>query len=563
MIQIKSKLDCCGCTACASSCPKSAITMVPDEEGFLYPKIDMRRCIECGACERACPILNKKTVISEKTEGYIIRIKDNKILYESTSGGAFTALADYILKQNGIVYGAGYDNNMRVVCKRATTKQQLQEMRGSKFVQSDLGNIFQDIKKELKEGTTILFSGTPCQVAGLLSFLRKKPDNLLCVDFVCRGVPSPGLWDNYVKYMENKYSSKIVGARFKHKTYGYHTSTMKIDFANGKTYYGSGRVDPYMKAFVREISSRPSCAACAFKGIERPTLISQFLTLLYLVFTSKAWEYFSVKSIRPTVFKRVGAYSIPLIPNNLAWWVVNASDRTIIAHFLGTAANGIYSIANKFPNVFINFYNILNLSWTETVSLHFDDEDRDEFLTETMTSLFKLFAAACFGIVACMPFVFPILINEKYVAGYDQILILMYAMLFRVLVGLYSCIYVAQKNAKKIAYTSISAAIINITVNLILINKIKIFAASISTLVAFFSMFIIRYIDVNKTVHMRIRKPIIIGSILIGTMLIGTYYCENKMIQLIALCITAIYAVLTNVDMLKSGMKLVKNRFGK
>ena len=141
--------------------------------------------------------------------------------------------------------------------------------------------------------------------------------------------------------------------------------------------------------------------------------------------------------------------------------------------------------------------------------------------------------------------------------------ILMYAMLFRVLVGLYSCIYVAQKNAKKIAYTSISAAIINITVNLILINKIKIFAASISTLVAFFSMFIIRYIDVNKTVHMRIRKPIIIGSILIGTMLIGTYYCENKMIQLIALCITAIYAVLTNVDMLKSGMKLVKSRFGK
>lgn len=299
------------------------------------------------------------------------------------------------------------------------------------------------------------------------------------------------------------------------------------------------------------------------QGLFLSTLIAQFLTLLYLVFTSKAWEYFSVKSIRPTVFKRVGAYSIPLIPNNLAWWVVNASDRTIIAHFLGTAANGVYSIANKFPNVFINFYNILNLSWTETVSLHFDDEDRDEFLTETMTSLFKLFAAACFGIVACMPFVFPILINEKYVAGYDQILILMYAMLFRVLVGLYSCIYVAQKNAKKIAYTSISAAIINITVNLILINKIKIFAASISTLVAFFSMFIIRYIDVNKTVHMRIRKPIIIGSILIGTMLIGTYYCENKMIQLIALCITAIYAVLTNVDMLKSGMKLVKSRFGK
>ena len=291
------------------------------------------------------------------------------------------------------------------------------------------------------------------------------------------------------------------------------------------------------------------------QGLFLSTLIAQLLTLLYLVISSKVWEYFSFKSIRLRVFKRVSAYSIPLIPNNLAWWVVNASDRTIIAHFLGTAVNGIYSIANKFPSVFINFYNILNLSWTETVSLHYGDEDRDEFLTETMTSLFKLFAAACFSIVACMPLVFPILINTKYAAAYNQILILMYAMLFRVLVGLYSCVYVAQKNAKKIAYTSISAASINIIVNLLLIKKIHLFAASISTLAAFLSMFVIRYFDVNKTVHMRIRKPIIIGSIFIGGMLIGTYYCGNKIIQLAALCITVIYAVLTNVDMLKSGVK--------
>lgn len=137
------------------------------------------------------------------------------------------------------------------------------------------------------------------------------------------------------------------------------------------------------------------------------------------------------------------------------------------------------------------------------------------------------------------------------------------AMLFRVLVGLYSCVYVAQKNAKKIAYTSISAAIINITVDLILINKIQVFAASVSTLVAFLSMFVIRYIDVNKTVHMKIRKPIIVGSVLIGGMLIGTYYCGNKIIQFVALCITAIYAMLTNVDMLKSGVNLVKSRLGK
>ena len=299
------------------------------------------------------------------------------------------------------------------------------------------------------------------------------------------------------------------------------------------------------------------------QGLFVSTLTAQLLTLIYLVVSSRSWEYFSLKNARIGTFKKVGTYSIPLIPNNLAWWVVNASDRTIISHVLGTAANGIYSVANKFPNVFINFYNILNLSWTETVSLHYNDEDRDEFLTDTMTSLVKLFVAACLGIVACMPFVCPIMVNAKYNAAYNQILILMYAMLFRVLVGLYSCVYVAQKNAKKIAYTSISAAIINITVDLILINKIQVFAASLSTLVAFLSMFIIRYIDVNKTVHMRIKKPIAVGSVLLSVMLIGTYYCNNKVVQFVALCITAIYAVVTNMDLLKSGVNLVKSRLGK
>lgn len=299
------------------------------------------------------------------------------------------------------------------------------------------------------------------------------------------------------------------------------------------------------------------------QGLFVSTLTAQLLTLVYLVISSRSWEYFSLKNARIGTFKRVGTYSIPLIPNNLAWWVVNASNRTIISHFLGTAANGIYSVANKFPNVFINFYNILNLSWTETVSLHYNDEDRDEFLTDTMTSLVKLFVAACLGIVACMPFVFPIMVNAKYSAAYNQILILMYAMLFRVLVGLYSCVYVAQKNAKKIAYTSISAAIINITVDLLLINKIQVFAASLSTLIAFLSMFIVRYIDVNKDVHMRIKKPIAIGSILLSIMLVGTYYCNNKVIQFVALCITALYAVVTNMDLLKSGVNLVKSRLGK
>lgn len=287
MIKIKSKKDCCGCSACFNICPKKAISMISDDEGFLYPSIDIKECVECGACERVCPIINKKVHKDEQTEGYIIRNKNEKIVFESTSGGAFTVFAEYVLNKGGVVYGAGYDDSMTVVCKKATNIDQLKEMRGSKFVQATLGTTFQKIKKDLLEQKLVLYSGTPCQISGLLSYLGKKPNNLICIDFVCRGVPSPGLWTNYVTYMENKFNSKIIGVRFKHKTYGYHTTTMKIDFANGKNYYGSGRVDPYMKAFVSELSSRPSCANCSFKGIERVSDISLFDCYEYSKVTGK------------------------------------------------------------------------------------------------------------------------------------------------------------------------------------------------------------------------------------------------------------------------------------
>lgn len=299
------------------------------------------------------------------------------------------------------------------------------------------------------------------------------------------------------------------------------------------------------------------------QGLFLSTLSAQILTLSYLIVTSKCWNYISLKSVRLTVLKNVGVYSIPLIPNNLAWWVVNASDRTIISHFLGAAANGIFSVAHKFPNVFIQFYNILNLSWTETVSLHFQDEDRDEFLTETMTTLYKLFSAACFGIVACIPFVFSALVNQKYEAAYNQILILMYAMLFRVLVGLYSCVYVAQKSAKKIAYTSIAAAVINIVVNLLLISKIQVFAASVSSLVAFMLMFFIRYFDVNKTVHMKIKTSVVIESVIIALILVLTYYSGNKILQGMALAVTLVYSIIINYDLIKTGIMLVHRKIRK
>lgn len=275
MIVVNNKEDCCGCTACYNICPKKAIKMMPDDEGFLYPTIDHDKCVNCGLCEKICPV-KCKNEHQEDTKAYIFRYRKPDIVEQSTSGGLFTAIADLFLDKQAVIYGTGYDKDMNVICKSITSRDGLQEMRGSKFVQSDLGNSFFKIKRQLKSTRIVVFSGTPCQVAGLLSYLGGKPDNLFCIDFVCRGVPSPGLWKNYVNMMEKRYKSKMIGARFKNKTYGYHASTMKIDFTNGKTWYGSGRIDPFMKAFVKELASRPSCGACAFKGTERSSDVTMF-----------------------------------------------------------------------------------------------------------------------------------------------------------------------------------------------------------------------------------------------------------------------------------------------
>lgn len=293
-------------------------------------------------------------------------------------------------------------------------------------------------------------------------------------------------------------------------------------------------------------------------GLFVSTIVAQIITIFYLFFNIKPWQYFSVKYIDHIIFTKVRRYSIPLIPNNLAWWVVNVSDRTIVSYVLGININGIYTVANKFSNVFISFYNIFNLSWTETVSLHYQDDDRDQFLSETLTTLYKLFSCSCFGIVALMPFIFPIFIDKKYIEAYPQILILMYAMLLRVIVGLYSCIYVAMKQTKKIATTSAISAIINIIVHLILIGRIGLYAASISTLIAFGSMALVRYIDVNKSVKMKISTSTLFSSLIIAIALAIVYYQKNQTLNVIMLVIVCIYALAMNWGLVLSVLNIVR-----
>lgn len=301
-----------------------------------------------------------------------------------------------------------------------------------------------------------------------------------------------------------------------------------------------------------------ACFDLGLTGLFLATLFSQAITILYLCAAIRPWKYFRSCSVKKSTFTSVRKYSLPLIPNNLAWWVVNVSDRTILSYILGVAVNGIYTVANKFSNVFIQFYNIFNLSWTESVSLHFNDEDRDVFLSEMITTMYKLFSCACFGIVAVMPFLFPLMINERYADAYPQIIILMYAMLFRVVVGLYSCIYVATKESKKIASTSLASAISNIVVHLLLIGSIGLYAASISTLVAFGVMAVIRYLDINKTVRMRISTLALISSVILACVLSITYYINKPVLNIAMLIVVCLYSLVMNREVVISGAKIGK-----
>lgn len=295
-------------------------------------------------------------------------------------------------------------------------------------------------------------------------------------------------------------------------------------------------------------------------GMFIAVLCSKAITTVYLFISQRIWRYFSVSKFDFDTIKEIARYSFPLIPNQLAWWVVGVSDRTIVSHFIGVAANGIYSVANKFSSVFIAFYNIFNLSWTESVALHFNDDDGNEFLSGVINSMFCLFAAICFGIIAYMPFVFPVMINSQYDDAYAQIPILMIAVLFQVIVGLYSVIYVAVKKSAEVAATSLYAGLINIIVDLILIKFIGLYAASFSTLVAYAAMAIYRYFHVKKYMNIPLNFKALIVTLIVGCITLISYYYNHLITNLLTATIVSLYAVLLNKTFLLSIIKIVQTK---
>lgn len=282
MINVIRKDQCCGCSACEQICPKSCITFSEDSEGFFYPSVDVIKCIDCGLCEKICPVINQDTE-RNPTKVYAAKHKDDRIRMKSSSGGVFTCLAEQILEQGGVVFGAKFNDIWDVVHDYAETKEDLVQFRGSKYVQSRLGDTFSKVESFLKLGRKVMFTGTPCQVAGLKKYLRKEYDNLLAVDFVCHGVPSPKIWRMYLQEITNfkgtldngtglttdKVDCIIKGVNFRDKSQGWKNFSFVLDASKISAVGEEDLVlstifyeNPYLKAFLDNLSLRPSCYAC-------------------------------------------------------------------------------------------------------------------------------------------------------------------------------------------------------------------------------------------------------------------------------------------------------------
>ncbi len=262
--------NCCGCQACYNKCPKNAIEMIEDEKGFKYPKVNKEKCINCGLCEKVCPILNNNK-IENNPKAYACINKDEEIRMQSTSGGIFTLLASAIIKRGGVVFGAAFNNEFGVYHTYSETTEDLKKFRSSKYLQSDIQLSYKKAKELLDDGRYVLFTGTPCQIEGFKSFLLgKEYDNLYLQDIICHGVPSPLVWKKYKEYREKKANSKLGKMSFRSKentTWEEYHVNMK--FENNSNYDINHNDDAYMKAFLKHLSLRESCTDCKFKKNNR------------------------------------------------------------------------------------------------------------------------------------------------------------------------------------------------------------------------------------------------------------------------------------------------------
>jgi coenzyme F420-reducing hydrogenase beta subunit len=274
VIQIVDKQNCCGCYACYNICPPQCIHMQPDVEGFWYPVVEIDECTECGLCEQVCPILENMSAGNYDPLAYACINNNEAIRLGSSSGGLFTLIAEQVIEGGGVVFGANFNEHFEVEHRCVELKEELVKLRGSKYLQSRISETYKQAKQLLKSGRKVLFTGTPCQIAGLKSYLGKSYDNLLCVDIICHGVPSPEVWKKYIDYRQAKAASAAQRISFRRKDDGWKRYSVSFLFENNTEYRQTLDKDLYMRAFLKNVCLRPSCYACEFKTIHRESDIT-------------------------------------------------------------------------------------------------------------------------------------------------------------------------------------------------------------------------------------------------------------------------------------------------
>lgn len=363
------KAECTACTACVSSCPKGCIDMTIDEEGFVFPIIDVQKCINCNLCRKICPVEYPDYLNTEQPDVFATLLKDKSQRVRSTSGGLFYAIARWVISQGGIVYGATLDRNNQVKHIGVENIEELEKLRGSKYVQSDLTGIFHQIRDYLNLNRCCYFVGTGCQVAGLKAFLRKEFKNLITSDVVCHGVPSQSLFDQHIQYLSRKYNGRITNYQFRDTKRWNGCESFKVIKDKGNsfqrkipTYY----LTPYLYSFMYGMTFRYACYDCKFAKIPR----QGDLTLA---------DFWGVKDLFPKINARNGV-SLILLNNSIGekvWSEIKdecVSYRSNIEDCSRKNANLI--MVSSMPPIRENIFQLIRQDGYDYVASHHFKSDK-------------------------------------------------------------------------------------------------------------------------------------------------------------------------------------------
>lgn len=376
MIDIIDKTLCCGCWACSNVCPKSCINMREDQEGFLYPEVRKDDCVDCHLCEKVCPVLNtKEKRMPKKT--FAAKNKDKKVVEKSSSGGVFFHFAKQVILEGGVVFGARFDKDWNVVHDYTDNVDGISQFMTSKYVQSQIGNTYSLVKDFLKSGRKVLFTGTPCQIGGLHNFLRKRYSNLLTMDFLCHGVPSPKVWKMYLHQEANEYVASVQRAvgrnavlhslqsmsliediNFREKSEGWQKFRFVLRFAepscegkrNSVLSSSSHNDNVYMKGFLNDLYLRPSCYKCKFKRFQSQSDIT-------------IADYWAIARVRKEFYDRNGVSMVFINDEHALGYLTPIVFDTVETRFEDTLSNkGLHELVevNKYrANFFAKLDNTM------------------------------------------------------------------------------------------------------------------------------------------------------------------------------------------------------------